>query len=310
MKLGFVGLGKMGARIVKKLLADGHDVTVWNRSPQPVEELYKELAPQEKTQFKSVQTLGELAHALQGKRIIWSMLPAGDPTEDVMQAFLTFLEKDDIVIDGGNANWQDSERRAKAFSEKNIRFLGIGVSGGILAVENGFPLMVGGDKSAYEQVKPILNSLAKPHGGYDYFGTGGAGHFIKMVHNGIEYGMMQSIGEGFGVLEKAPFSFELDKIAHIWQKGTIISSFLIDRAADALDKNATLSDIAGEIDESGEAAWTIDAAKKEKVPVSIIEDSLVFRQKSKKDANITNSFAAKMVAALRREFGGHKVTKK
>ncbi len=310
MKLGFVGLGKMGGRIVRKLLADGHELTVWNRSPQPIEELYKQLSSDEKKQFKSVETLGELAHALHGKRIIWSMLPAGSATEEVMQALLTFLDKEDIVIDGGNANWEDSERRAKAFSEKHIRFLGIGVSGGILAAENGFPLMVGGDKSAYKEIEPILKSLSKPHGGYDYFGTGGAGHFVKMVHNGIEYGMMQAIGEGFGVLEKAPFTFELDKIAHIWQKETIISSFLIDRAADALDKNATLSDIAGEIDESGEAQWTIDAAKKEKVPVTVIEDSLVFRQKSQKDATIKNSFAAKMVAALRREFGGHKVTKK
>jgi 6-phosphogluconate dehydrogenase len=170
--------------------------------------------------------------------------------------------------------------------------------------------MVGGDKSAYETIMPLLDSLAKPNGGHAYFGTGGAGHFVKMVHNGIEYGMMQAIGEGFGVLEKSEYQFDLLEVAKLWQKGTIVSSFLIDRAKDALEKDKKLSDIEGVIASTGEAEWTVNAAKQESVPVPVIEESLEFRRQSQTDMAIQNSFAAKMVAALRREFGGHDVKKK
>jgi 6-phosphogluconate dehydrogenase len=170
--------------------------------------------------------------------------------------------------------------------------------------------MVGGDKSAFEEIKPILETLIKPHGGYDYFGEGGAGHFVKMVHNGIEYGMMQAIGEGYGVLEKAPYSLDLLKVAELWQKNTIVTSFLNECARDALEKDPSLSNLDGVIDATGEAEWTVNQAKVEGVYVENIDQSLDFRRRSKTDPNVSSSFAARMVAALRHEFGGHKVKEK
>ncbi len=309
MKLGFIGLGKMGSRIVKKLLADGHEVVVWNRSQDPVLALQNVIKSSNYVNNLDIaKSVEELIALLTPTRIVWSMLPAGEATESIIDEVSKYVEKRDIVIDGGNAHFSDTQRRFENFEKKDIRFLGVGVSGGILAEGNGYPLMAGGDKSAYDYASPLFESLSKPHGGYSYFGEGGAGHFVKMVHNGIEYGMMQSIGEGFGVLEKAPYTFDLDNIARLFRKGTIVSGFLLDRAYDALEKNPTLDDISGVIDASGETLWTVEEAKKEGVPVPVIQKSLEFRQGSKTDLKTQQSFAARMVAALRREFGGHKVT--
>lgn len=308
MKLGFIGLGKMGGRMVLKLLDGGHEVVVWNRSEDPILALQQEIrATNYVNNLDVASSIEELVSFLSQTKVVWSMLPAGDATESVLQEIEKYIETGDIVIDGGNAHFSDTQRRFEEFEKKGIRFLGIGVSGGIIAFEEGYPLMAGGDKSAYDYVSPILETLAQPNGGYTYFGTGGAGHFIKMVHNGIEYGMMQSLGEGFGVLEKAPYQFDLDNVARLWQKGTIISSFLLDRAYDALEKNPKLDDIEGSIDASGEALWTVEQAQKEDVPVPVIEKSLEFRNASKTDEKVKSSFAARMVAALRREFGGHKI---
>lgn len=308
MKIGFIGLGKMGSRIVKKLLAGGHEVVVWNRSEDPILALQQDIrATNYINNLDVASSIEELVSLLESPKVVWSMLPAGDATETVLQEVAKYIGQHDIVIDGGNAHFSDTQRRFESFEKSGVRYLGIGVSGGIIAFEDGYPLMAGGDKSAYDYISPLLETLAKPHGGYTYFGTGGAGHFIKMVHNGIEYGMMQAIGEGFGVLEKAPYQFDLDNVARLWQKGTIISSFLLDRALDALEKNPKLDDISGEIDASGEALWTVEEAKKEDVPVPVIEKSLEFRNQSKTDERVKKSFAARMVAALRREFGGHKI---
>lgn len=308
MKIGFIGLGKMGSRIVKKLLAGGHEVVVWNRSEDPILALQQDIrATNYVNNLDVASSIEELVSLLESPKVVWSMLPAGDATETVLQEVAKYIGQHDIVIDGGNAHFSDTQRRFESFEKSGVRYLGIGVSGGIIAFEDGYPLMAGGDKSAYDYISPLLETLAKPHGGYTYFGTGGAGHFIKMVHNGIEYGMMQAIGEGFGVLEKAPYQFDLDNVARLWQKGTIISSFLLDRALDALEKNPKLDDISGEIDASGEALWTVEEAKKEDVPVPVIEKSLEFRNQSKTDERVKKSFAARMVAALRREFGGHKI---
>jgi len=219
-------------------------------------------------------------------------------------------ELGDVVIDGGNSHFLDTEKRFNEFEKLGIHFLGVGTSGGILAEKNGYPFMVGGAIKGYEIIKPVLDSLSKPNGGYQYFGTGGAGHFVKMVHNGIEYGIMQSLGEGFEVLEKSKYNFNLLDVAKLWQKGTLVSGFMLDRAKDALEKNEKLDDIVGSIDASGEALWTIEEAKKEQVDVEIIERSLEYRIRSKKDKKIQNSFTARMVAALRREFGGHSVKEK
>lgn len=307
MKIGFIGLGKMGTRIVEKLLRDNHEVVGWNRTPEIAEQLQLKVKSKK---LKVSKTIKELVENLESPRVIWVMLPAGDATEQVLQEIAHYGEKGDIVIDGGNAFYKDTQRRFEEFTQTGIRFLGIGVSGGVIAERTGYPFMVGGDKSAYEEIIPILDSLTKPDGGHTYFGTGGAGHFVKMVHNGIEYGMMQAIGEGFGVLEKAPYAIDLLAVAKNWQKGTIVSSFLIDRAKDALEKNPELSDIIGEIDATGEAEWTVNQAKEENVFAENIEQSLDFRRRSKVDPKVRDSFAARMVAALRREFGGHAVKKK
>ena len=311
MEIGIIGFGKMGSRIAEKLLQEGHRVAGWNRS-QDVLGGFKLIA-QDKglgDRFEAFAKVEELIKFLTGTRVIWMMLPAGKPTDDMLEEVKKYIVTDDIIVDGGNAFFADTERRYAQMSKIGVRYLGVGVSGGIIAEKEGYPLMVGGDKSAYEYIKPLLNSLAKPGGGYEYFGSGGAGHFVKMVHNGVEYGMMQAIGEGFGVLQKAKYNFDLVKVARLWQKGTIVDSFLIDRATEALEKDAGLVDIVGEIAATGEAEWTINEAKKEDVPVPVIEKSLDFRRQSQADNRVKESFAAKMVAALRREFGGHAVKKR
>src|SRR3990167_1520505 len=290
MTLGFIGLGKMGLRMVIKLQKEGHEVVVWNRSEH---------------ELKTAATIEKLVKSLKSPRIIWSMVPAGEATQNVLDEVSKVVSKGDIVIDGGNYNLKDKEKRFKDFKNKGIRYLGIGVSGGVIAFENGYPLMVGGDKSAYEFIKPILDSLAKPNGGHEYFGEGGAGHFVKMIHNGIEYGIMQSLGEGFGVLEKSNYNFDLLKVAKLYQKGTLVSGFMLDRVADILSKDSELQNIKGFIEESGEGAWAVEEAKKQNLPIEIIEKSLEFRRKSQKDQRVQNSFAAKMVAGLRSAFGGH-----
>jgi 6-phosphogluconate dehydrogenase len=295
MKIAVLGLGKMGSRVAQKLQKEGHDVIGWNRSEISLKNI------------KLAKTIDETIRYLSTPRIFWLMLPAGDATNEVLVQLSSFLRKGDIVIDGGNANFRDTGKRFEGFKKQGIDFLGIGVSGGILAEKNGFPLMVGGSKKAYQTIKPILDSLSKPNGGHEYFGQGGAGHFVKMVHNGIEYGTMQSLGEGFEVLEKSKYKFNLLSVAKLWQKGTLVSGFMLDRAVDALYKNPKLKGIVGSIEESGEARWTVEEAKKMGIDVEIIERSLEYRRRSLKDKKIQNSFTAKMVAALRNAFGGHSI---
>lgn len=310
MQLGYIGLGKMGTRMVEKLLAGGHTVVGWNRTPEIVEEFTLVLAEKKLSErFVSADSLESLVHSLNTPRIIWIMLPAGEATQAVIDEVSKYSEKGDIIIDGGNSFFEDTERRSKALSAQGIAYLGIGVSGGVKAAENGYPLMVGGPKEAYDSIQSILDTLSQPNGGYDYFGTGGAGHFVKMVHNGIEYGMMQAIGEGFGVLDKAPYQFDLTKVAALWQKGTIITSNLMEWAKDALEKDPRLTALDGVIAATGEADWTVEQAKKEQVPVENIQQSLEFRKCSQTDSSVSSSFAARLVAALRREFGGHSVKK-
>ncbi len=295
MKLGFIGLGRMGARMAGKLLKEGHEVIAWNRSDH---------------ELKNIESIEKLIKSLEAPRVIWSMLPAGEATEEILKEISKFTEIGDIVIDGGNAFYKDTQKRFDNFKKKGIKFLGIGVSGGVVAVRQGYPIMVGGDRNAYEYIIPILNSLAKPSGGHEYFGQGGAGHFVKMIHNGIEYGIMQSLSEGFEVLEKAPYKFDLLKVGKLWQKGTLVSGFLLDRAVDAFSEDKNLSGFSGPVSESGEARWTVEQAKEEKVNVEIIERSLEFRNRSKKDKKIQKSFTAKMLNALRFQFGRHEILKK
>ena len=301
MKTGFIGLGKMGARMAGKLLDANHEVIVWNRS-KDVSEEFKTNNPKAEVS----DSIESLIKSLSSPRIIWIMIPSA-AVEEVLSEVKKYISKGDVVVDGGNSNYKDTQTRFESFEKMGINFLGIGVSGGILAVQNGYPLMAGGSKSGYEIIIPILDSLAKPNGGHEYFGTGGAGHFVKMVHNGIEYVIMQGIGEGFEVLEKSKYNFNLVNVAKLWQKGTIISGFLMDRTKDALEKDSGLKNLTGVIAASGEAQWTVDAAKAEDVPVEIIESSLEYRKRSQTDEKIQKSFTARLIAALRKEFGGHEV---
>ena len=312
MKIGFIGLGRMGTRMVEKLLLEGHQVVVWNRSKDVLEQFQTLMAEQKQdTDLAVAFSVSSLVEGLVSPRVIWSMLPAGEATDSILQEVSEFVKEGDIVIDGGNAHFVDTDRRYESFKAKGVRFLGIGVSGGVVAAKEGYPLMVGGDTSAYDEVTPLLDSLAKPGGGHTYFGTGGAGHYVKMVHNAIEYGYMQAIGEGFGVLEKANYGFDLEQVAKIYQKGTLISGFMMDRAVDALEKDPKLENIDGVIGRaSGETAWTIDEAKKHHLPIEITEKSLAFRKQSETDEKIQKSLAARLVSALRFEFGGHAVKKK
>lgn len=294
MKIGFIGLGKMGARMVQKLLSDDHEIIAWNRSNH---------------ELKNIETIEKLVKSLKSPRIVWLMLPAGEATENVLNEVSKLIQKGDIVIDGGNSNFKDTQRRYEEFKIKDIKFLGIGVSGGVIAFKNGYPLMVGGDKRGYDYIIPILDSLSKPNGGHEYFGEGGAGHFVKMVHNGMEYGIMQSLGEGFGVLEKSPYNLDLLKVAKLYQKGTLVSGFMLDRTVEVLSNPSILSSIEGKIAESGEAKWTVEQAKESGVDVEIVERSLDFRRRSQTNKKIQKSFSARMVAALRNAFGGHEVKK-
>jgi len=303
MKIGFIGLGKMGSRMVSKLLKEGHQVVVWNRSEGPVQELKSNSAGD----LKIAKTIKELVASLDKPRIVWLMLPAGEATDTVLTEVEKYIDVDDIVINGANNNYIDTERQYNHFSKKGFKFLGIGVSGGVIAEFKGYPLMVGGDKSAYEYVLPILYSLSKPNGGHEYFGIGGAGHYVKMIHNAIEYAYMQGIGEGFGVLEKAPYEFDLVKVAKLYERGSLISGFMMQRAIEALENDPKLESFSGTIGSAtGETIWTVEEAEKKGLLIDVIKRALEIRKESASDKKIQKSFAAKMVQALRLAFGGHK----
>ncbi len=308
MIVGFIGLGKMGSRMAGKLLNDGFEVHIWNRSKESIEEFKRQNSKVkiESENLKVFETIESLIRSLDEPRVVWIMVSHG-AVDEILTEVRKFVSSGDVVIDGGNSNYKDTDRRFEKFEKSGIKFLGIGVSGGLIASENGYPMMVGGSRSGYEHIRPVLDSLSKPNGGHEFFGTGGAGHFVKMVHNGVEYGMMQSIGEGFDVLQNSKYKFDLGKIARLWQKGTIVSSFLIDRAAEMLEKDSSLSSFSGPISRSGEGDWTIETAKREGLQLPVIETSVEYRKRSESDQEIQNSFTAKVINALRQAFGGHSV---
>lgn len=307
MKLGFIGLGKMGNRMVSKLLEEGHEVVVWNRTSEKIDLLQKEVSDLAKN-VTAADSVGSLVKKLEKPRVVWSMLPAGEVTQEILGEISKYVEAGDIVIDGGNSKYSDTQKWYEVFKKRNIKFLGIGVSGGVIARTSGYPMMAGGDRSAYEEIKPVLDSLAKPGGGHEYFGEGGAGHFVKMVHNAIEYGYMQSIGEGFGVMEKSPYDLDLLSVAKLYQKGTLISGFMMERTIEALTADPQMEKVAGVIGSaSGEAVWTVDFAKENNLPIEIIERSLEIRRESETDLRIQKSYFARMVGSLRVAFGGHPV---
>jgi 6-phosphogluconate dehydrogenase len=308
MQIAVLGLGKMGGRIAEKLLQEGHEVVAWNRSREVLDKFKVGKEDYvDRGKLRIADEIQGLREMLSKPRVFWLMLPAGEATEGMLSQVANIVEPGDIVVDGGNANFKDTQRHYEELSERGLKFLGIGVSGGIHGLEDGFCLMAGGERQGYEYLRPVFDGLVKPGGAHGYFGTGGAGHFVKMVHNGIEYGMMQAMGEGFGVMAKSPYGLNLVDVGEVWQRGSIVRSFLLDMAVSALSEEKDLAKIDGVIAASGEGKWTVEAGNELGVPVDVIAKSLEFRERSQKEGAVSGSFAAKLVAALRKQFGGHEV---
>ncbi|MDO8594214.1 MAG: decarboxylating 6-phosphogluconate dehydrogenase [bacterium] len=297
MQLGYIGLGKMGLAQVKRLLEYGHSVVAYNRSEEPRREA-------EKAGAKTGETIADVVSALKAPRLIWLMVPHA-AVDDVLKDLVPHLSKGDTIIDGGNSFYKHSMRRAKTLSKKGINFLDCGTSGGPAGARNGACLMIGGEKKVFEKYGKLFKDLALLDG-YAYMGKAGAGHFVKMVHNGIEYGMMQAIGEGFEVLKKSAFKLPLEKVSLLYNRGSVIESKLMGWLAKAFkEQGESLRGISGEVSHSGEGLWTVQTAKELKVPVKVIKDSLDFRVKSKGNP----SYTGQVVSALRNQFGGHSVRK-
>ena len=287
----------MGGNLVKRLLGGGHEVVAFDRDPAAVERLVKQGAT-------GASSLADVVSRLSGPRAVWVMVPSGQPTEDTIRELARTMAPDDIVIDGGNSNFRDSIRHSTELTEKKIRFLDAGTSGGIWGLEVGYCLMVGGDRSAYEQILPALTTLA-PKDGLGYFGKAGAGHFCKMVHNGIEYAMMQSYAEGFELLKATDFGYDLKQVTKVWNHGSVVRSWLLELAELAFNKDPELKDLKAWVDDSGEGRWTVNEAVAHAVAVPTIAAALFARFVSRQE----NSFAMRVLAALRNEFGGHAVKK-
>jgi len=299
MKLGFVGLGKMGGKMVERLINGGHEIVAFD----PIKEAVKEVESKGAIPAGSLQ---DVVNKLDVPRAIWIMVPSGAPTEETINALSSLLKAGDTLIDGGNSLYKDSMRRAQALKEKGISLLDAGTSGGIWGLEIGYCLMVGGEASVFQQVEPIFKALA-PHDGYAHVGESGAGHFVKMVHNGIEYALLQGYAEGFEIMQaKQQFSLDLRKIAHLWNQGSVIRSWLLELAENAFEKDPHLSSTQGYVEDSGEGRWTVAEAIENDVPAPLITLSLLERLRSRQE----ESFGAKVIAALRNEFGGHGVKKK
>ena len=298
MKIGFIGLGKMGFNMVHRLLDHQHEVVVWDRSAEAIEEI-------EKLGAVGATDLQDLVEKLPARKIVWLMVPAGKPVDENLDALLAILNKGDIIIDGGNSFWRETQQRAEKAALKGVDFVDCGTSGGVWGLQNGYCLMYGGAQEATSYMEPIFKSLA-PENGYVYCGPSGTGHMVKMVHNGIEYGMMQAYAEGFEILQKSPYDLDLTKIADAWQYGSVVRSWLLELSVNALKEDPKLESIKDYVSDSGEGRWTIQTAIDFDVPAHVITASLYTRFQSRQD----ESFAMKMVAALRNQFGGHAVKTK
>ena len=295
MEIGFYGLGRMGSNMVRRLLGGGHRVVASNRSPEPIREVEREGAI-------AALDFDELIAKTTHPRVLWAMVPAGEVTERALDEFAKRATRGDILVDGGNSYFRDSMRRAHVYVAQGLHFLDIGVSGGIWGLQNGFCMMVGGSPEAVERVRPALDTLAPPQG-WAHFGKSGAGHFTKMVHNGIEYGMLQAYAEGFELLRASEFKPDLRGVAEVWNRGSVVRSWLLELAERAFGRDADLSAIKGYVADSGEGRWTILEAIDHDVPATVLAHSLFARFTSRQE----DSFAMKVIAALRNEFGGHAV---
>jgi 6-phosphogluconate dehydrogenase len=300
MEIAMIGLGRMGGNMSQRLLRAGHKVVAYDRSQPAVAEL-------EGAGATGARALEELTAKLAPPRNVWLMVPAGAPTEATLASLLDILEPDDTVIDGGNSNYRDSLRRAAMLRERGLNFVDCGTSGGIWGLSEGYCLMIGGQKEPVERLRPVFESLAPAAArGWAHVGPPGAGHFVKMVHNGIEYGLMQAYAEGFDILKaKTEFQIDLAKVAEVWRHGSVVRSWLLDLTADALAEDPTLADLAPWVEDSGEGRWTVDEAVDLAVPAPVISMSLMMRFASRQE----NSFAARLLAAMRNKFGGHPVKK-
>ena len=299
MEMAMVGLGRMGGNMARRLLRGGHRVVVWNRTYAKAEELGTEGA-------EPVRELADVVAALSAPRAIWLMLPYGEPTQEAIDELVPLLDEGDILIDGGNSPFQLDVERGAALASKGIRYLDAGTSGGVWGLDVGYCLMVGGERTAFEHIEPMLKTLAPPGHGYEYCGGHGSGHFVKMVHNGIEYGMMQAYAEGFELLEATEWDLDLAAIADLWNQGSVVRSWLLELAADAFKKDPGLEKITGYVEDTGEGRWTVEQAIRHGVPMPAISAALFMRFRSRQ----ADTFSGKVLAALRNEFGGHAVQEK
>lgn len=311
MKIGYIGLGKMGANMALRLLEHGIEVVVWNRTVEKISNLKSQISNKNlEKRFIAAENLEDLVDALPLPRIIWLMLPAGDVIDQMLEKLSPLLSIGDIIIEGGNSFYKDTLERGKLLAKKKIRFMDIGVSGGPGGAKSGACLMIGGKREDFEEIEELIKAAAAPNA-YTYFGSLGAGHFVKMVHNGIEYGMMQSIAEGAAVLKFSPYSLDLGEVFRVYNNRSVIESRLVGWMQEALVEDNELSAISPIIQASGEAEWTVKTAKEEGVEAPIIEKSLEIRQNSDVSSkNKKSAFRNKTVSALRGKFGQHDVLAK
>jgi 6-phosphogluconate dehydrogenase len=298
MRLAMIGLGRMGGNMSERLMKGGHEVVVFDRKPDTRQQYVSRGATE-------ATTLTEVTAKLKGPRIVWIMVPAGKPVDETIASLLPGLSKGDVIIDGGNSNFHDTIRRAAELQAKGIHLVDSGTSGGIWGLANGYCLMIGASPEAFKLCEPIFKTLA-PTDGYGHMGPPGAGHYVKMVHNGIEYGMLQAYAEGYEILHASrDFKLDLHKIAAVWNHGSVVRSWLNELAERAFEKDIELSALRGYVEDSGEGRWTVQEAIDLDVPAPVITLSLLTRLRSRQ----TDSFSAKVIAALRNEFGGHAVKK-
>jgi 6-phosphogluconate dehydrogenase len=302
MQIAIAGLGRIGAGMARRLARNGHEVIAWNRTTAVATELAAE--PENSGHMTVADSLESMAALMGAPRHVVVSVPAGDATGELVERLASVLSAGDVIVDAGNSNFRDSRRRATELASHGLEFLDMGVSGGIWGLQVGFCAMVGGKREVFDRFEPAVRSLA-PEGGYLYCGPAGAGHYVKMVHNGIEYGLMQAYGEGFDILHASEFEFDLAAVARLWNNGSVIRSWLLELAVDAFAKEGNdLADIRGWVADSGEGRWTVAEAIEHDVPAPIITLSLLQRFRSRRDPD---SFSDRVLAALRNEFGGHAV---
>ena len=297
MELGMIGLGRMGANMTERLVGGGHRVISYDRNAEAIQRVVD-------IGGVGAHSLADFVKQITAPRIIWMMVPSGAPVDQTIEQLLPNLAKGDILIDGGNSNYKDSIRRAQLLQGQGLHFVDAGTSGGVWGLELGYCMMIGGEKGVVDALEPIFKTLAPPDG-YLHVGPNGAGHFVKMIHNGIEYGMLQAYGEGFELLNASQFDLDFAKIAHLWNQGSVVRSWLLELAESALQKDPKLAGIKGYVEDSGEGRWTVEEAIEKSVPAPVLTLSLFARYASRQE----DSFAAKVIAALRNEFGGHAVKK-